>query len=232
MIDHNGLIAARRCLLCGALPAPIGLCRDCQQAVSQLALGPHCPRCALPLPADSHECGDCLKRPPPFDAVIAPYCYQFPLDEIIAQCKHRNCRASQNWLARQLATNVSTYYCDKHHPDGVIPMPLHWRRRWQRGFNQTHKLALAAARALECPVEPQHLHRQRAGHSQQGLNRRQRLANLASAFRASRADAVAGRHLALVDDVVTTTATARRAALALKRAGAARVDIWALARTP
>jgi ComF family protein len=111
--------------------------------------------------------------------------------------------------------------------DVVAPVPLHWRRRWQRGFNQSELLARAVARRYGLPVLDV-LRRKRATPTQAGLSNARRRSNVAGAFTVR--GAVSGRRILLVDDVMTTGATAAACAAALKRAGARHVAVLALAR--
>jgi ComF family protein len=111
-----------------------------------------------------------------------------------------------------------------------VPVPLHWRRRWTRGFNQAEVIADELAYRLRIPLHAQALLRRQQHTPQQQLTAAQRRRNLRSGF-AIRGD-VRGRHVALVDDVVTTGATAAEIARTLLDAGAASVQVWCLARTP
>jgi ComF family protein len=173
-----------------------------------------------------------LATPPAFDRVLAPYRYDYPLDFIIGRAKHHHCLRSAAVLSNALAQHIARYYTalpPREWPTQVTAVPLHWRRQIARGFNQTQPLARAAAQALGLPAPPNLLRRTRATERQQGLSRHKRLANLRGAFSARN---VQGQRIALVDDVVTTTATTREISKVLRRAGAAEVHIWTLARTP
>ncbi|MGB1466783.1 MAG: ComF family protein [Alcanivorax nanhaiticus] len=112
--------------------------------------------------------------------------------------------------------------------DLICPLPVHWQRRWRRGFDQSERLAHLLSQIWQRPVLSA-LVRQRATPHQQGLTRRQRQRNLRKAFRCQAN--VQGRHLVLVDDVMTTGSTAREASRVLLDAGAASVRVWCLART-
>jgi ComF family protein len=119
-----------------------------------------------------------------------------------------------------------------HGADGIVPVPLHWRRLWARRFNQSAALAQAIAAASGVPVLHDALRRVKATAQQVGLSRAQRAENIQGAFRVSASGKamVAGRRLVLVDDVVTTGATVEGCARVLLRAGAAEVDVLSLAR--
>ena len=119
--------------------------------------------------------------------------------------------------------------------DVVVPMPLHWRRRWKRGFNQSEILARLVAtnltRVWSCRVPMiDAVRRVRATATQAGLTNSNRRKNVAGAFRVSRKAWIAGQRILLIDDVMTTGSTATACASALKRAGAASVTLLTLAR--
>lgn len=220
------------CLLCRQSTAHI-LCTGCAGQLTTLLIGPHqCRQCALPLDTDTEYCGECLAIPPAFDRIITPYLYAHPLDYLIGQAKHHHCLRSARVLSELMAHYVRRYYYalpQREWPTTVVAVPLHWQRHMSRGFNQTQTLARTSAQAIDLTVSPRLLKRTRATEPQQGLNRQQRLANLRGAFVARD---IKGHRVALVDDVVTTTTTAREISKVLRRAGASEVHIWALARTP
>ena len=113
--------------------------------------------------------------------------------------------------------------------DVIVPLPLHWWRRYRRGFNQAALLAKPISRATGWPVEPL-LRRVKNTPAQAGLTRAARRRNVAGAFRAASAERLRGQRVLLIDDVLTTGATAAAAAATLRRAGAARVAVLTLAR--
>ncbi len=113
--------------------------------------------------------------------------------------------------------------------DAIVPMPLHWRRRWQRGFNQSELLAKEIARRWNAPVADV-VHRKKATAPQAGLTSAQRRKNVQGAFEVKKGRRLEGMRLLLIDDVLTTGATASVCARALKRAGATEVTLLALAR--
>lgn len=119
-------------------------------------------------------------------------------------------------------------------PELIVPVPLHWTRRWQRGFNQAEVLGWDLARVMNTPQLTRLCRRTRRTPPQRGLSRKERQQNLRHAFSLTRhaRSALEGKCLALLDDVVTTTSTARTLSARLIEAGAAEVHVWALARTP
>ncbi|WP_237738801.1 ComF family protein [Alcanivorax hongdengensis] len=147
------------------------------------------------------------------------------MDRLITRYKSRGDltaeRACQQLLQRQVLPWPDA--------DALCPLPAHWRRRWLRGFDQSARLTARLAKQWQRPLLPA-LQRQRPTPHQQGLRASQRRHNLRRAFRC--VQPVTGLHLVLVDDVMTTGSSARAAARCLLDAGARRVSVWTLARTP
>jgi ComF family protein len=196
-------------------------------------LGDHCLTCALPLPAPGLTCGHCLKQPPAFEQVIAPWIYSFPVDSLITRFKHNAKWPFGRLLAELLAQYLQhRFEDDLQRPDALIPVPLANRRLRQRGFNQAAMLAHWLSTSLDIPCDERLLLRTQDTDAQQALNAEARRKNLRNAFALAPGAVVKGRHLALVDDVLTTGATAQALARLLMDAGAARVDVYCLARTP
>ncbi|MFY0730620.1 ComF family protein [Pseudomonas sp. NFX15] len=220
------------CLLCNeTADSSSPICTACETELPWL--GDHCQTCALPLPAAGLTCGHCLQQPPAFEHVVAPWTYSFPIDSLITRFKH-----SAKWpLGRLLAELLAQYLqhrfeTDLQRPDALIPVPLAHRRLRQRGFNQAAMLAHWLSACVDIPCDERLLLRTQDTDAQQALNADARRKNLRHAFALTPGAVVKGRHLALVDDVLTTGATAQALARLLMDAGAVRVDIYCLARTP
>jgi ComF family protein len=219
-------------LLC-AEPAEenIPICMACETELPWL--GDHCQTCALPLPGTGLTCGQCLKQPPAFERVAAPWSYSFPLDTLITRFKH-----SAKWPFGRLLADLLAQYLqhrfdeDLNRPDALVPVPLATKRLRQRGFNQAAMLARWLGGHLDIPCDEMLLLRTQDTSAQQDLNAEARKKNLRNAFALIPGAQIKGRHLALVDDVLTTGATAQALARLLMDAGAARVDVYCLARTP
>jgi ComF family protein len=219
-------------LLC-AEPAEenIPICMACETELPWL--GDHCQTCALPLPGTGLTCGQCLKQPPAFERVAAPWSYSFPLDTLITRFKH-----SAKWPFGRLFADLLAQYLqhrfdeDLNRPDALVPVPLATKRLRQRGFNQAAMLARWLSHALNISCDESLLARIQDTSAQQDLNAEARKKNLRNAFALTPGAQIKGRHLALVDDVLTTGATAQALARLLMDAGAARVDVYCLARTP
>jgi ComF family protein len=190
---------------------------------------PRCPRCALPLAAPAPLCGECLRREPPFAAAWAPLRYAHPLDLLEARFKFHADLAAGRVLSALMIEHAATDAPAR--PELLIPVPLHAARLRERGYNQALELARPLARAFAIPLRADLLLRTRATPPQTGLDAKTRRRNLRGAFAIAAGASLPG-HVALVDDVMTTGATLRECARVLRRAGVARVDVWALARAP
>jgi len=171
-------------------------------------------------------CGLCRRGANGFDAAYSFGAYEGTLRELIHLFKYQRIRTLAAPLGMML---VSALPRDERF-DVISPMPMHWMRRWQRGFNQAELLARMIGRRTGIPVRNL-VRRRRATAPQAGLSNAQRRSNVAGVFAVRRRTGIAGRRILLVDDVFTTGATASACAAALKRAGAARVTVLTLART-
>ena len=229
---YNWLKFTQSCLLCD-LPADTAhaLCAACQEELPWL--GAHCTVCALPLPAAGLVCAQCLRRAPSFARVEAPWRYAFPLDALITRFKHQRAWPYGRLLGGLLAEHLRHAWLEGlPRPELLLPVPLGRARLRERGFNQAALLSGWLARTLGLAAREDLLRRNLDTVAQQGLDAATRRRNLRGAFAVVAPHAVAGRHVALVDDVLTTGATAETLARLLRQAGAQRVDVYCLARTP
>lgn len=229
---YNWLKLEHHCALCDErIEAGQSLCAHCEADLPWLR--EQCTTCALPLPAPGLICGQCLRHPPSFDHVAAPWRFAFPVDSLISRFKHQARWPLGRLLAEQLARHLDHAFDEGlPRPDALLPVPLARKRLRQRGFNQAQMLAEWLSPVLAIPVERKLLQRVQDTPSQQQLDAASRRRNLRQAFALINDDDLAGRHVAIVDDVLTTGATAEALARLLKRAGAARIDVYCLARTP
>ncbi len=221
------LLLPPRCLLCAAPGAGDDLCAAC---AAELPRNPVCcARCAEPLAQSAALCGACQREPPPWDTAWVPFRYEWPLDRLESRFKFAAGLAAGRVLAAQwLASGPPPA-----RPDLIVPVPLHRGRLRRRGYNQALELARPLASALGIPLRHDVLERVRVTAQQTELDAKRRRANVRGAFRLRPLrDAGLPAHIALLDDVMTTGATLAECARVLKRAGVARVDVWALARAP
>ena len=173
------------------------------------------------------RCGACLGRPPPFDAAVAAWAYAFPIDRLLHALKYGGSLALAEPFGQALASAAATR--NDCRVDALVPLPLSTARQRERGFNQAYEIARHVAAHLGVPLV-RGLARIRDSAPQATLAWDARVRNLRGAFAAN--VSVRGRHVAIVDDVMTTGATLAAAANALRRAGACRVEAWVVARTP
>jgi ComF family protein len=207
------------------------VCADCSARHTRPVW--RCGRCALPVGTVTPLCGTCLRNPPPFCAATCAVDYAFPWDRLIAAFKFHGQVDLALPLARQLTAALHGADAAKG-IDLVLPVPLAPGRLAERGYNQAWELARRVAGALALKANATWLQRPVGGAHQADLPREARATNLRGAFMVAppHQTQLAGLHLALVDDVMTTGATAREASATLLRAGAASVAFWAVARTP
>jgi len=211
------------CLLCGGRVVGSMLCTGCEADMPHLPRA-RCPQCALPS-ADGAICGHCLRRPPAFARTVAVYGYAFPLDALVKHCKYGGALEVTDWFADRLTAELA----GAPPPDLIVPMPLHPTRLAERGFNQAAEIARRLARRLEIPWSPEGCRRIRDTPPQAGLELKARRRNLRGAFTCDLD--LTGKCVALVDDVMTSGASLDELAKVVRKAGAAEVHAWVVART-
>ena len=214
------------CVICSrASDQPRDWCRACAAALP-LAAG-QCRRCGLELPRSVGRCGRCVAAPPAFDRTHAAFVYTAPVAGLVQRFKFDGDPVAGRVLAELMAHRLRDAGAVR--PELLVPVPLNWRREWHRGFNQAEWLCRDLARQFgSLPWAPA-LSRRRATAAQSDLPATRRAANVRGAFEL-RALPRGARHVALVDDVMTTGTTLGECARTLKRAGVRRVDIWVAAR--
>ena len=205
-----------------------------------------CTRCAIALPADlslglrtkPSACMDCIKQPPPLDAALAALDYAYPWSGLISRYKFDERPGWAHFFASLLlkTPGVDRALADLHSADLLVPVPLSKERLQTRGFNQAWELTSALAKQSACAAKPASalLWRVKNTRPQTELLRRERLANVQGAFQVDplRVQAIKGRRVILIDDVMTSGASLFTAAQVLRAAGAAHITGLVLARTP
>lgn len=218
MIGHR--LVLQCCLLCHANSGERILCENCDQKLPRL-VGPICGQCATPLPA-GHRCGSCLASPPYFDRLVVPFPYVFPIDALIQALKYGGRLTVSRMLADALAGKID------ERVDLLIPMPISGARLRERGFNQAHEIARLVSRVTGTELAVDVCRRVGHGPPQAMLPWQLRARNVRGAFVCDAG--LDGMRIAVLDDVVTTGATLNEIARVLKRAGAAHVSGWCVAR--
>lgn len=223
-----------RCPICRALISEQGhVCPTCWLALDVISEA-RCGHCALPFLVEGENglCGACIQTPPAFDGASAPVLYQGAGRDLILALKHSKQFAAVPAMARLIANDLTRNSAEVSEMDMIVPVPLHWRRRLYRRFNQSQLLAAALAKSMRLPLDNTSLVKKRSTPSQGKFGREGRFDNVKAAFEVpDRCNgAIAGKKIILVDDVLTTGATAASCAHALKKAGADYVHVAVFAR--
>lgn len=203
------------------------LCPSCWADLTLLS-DSSCKTCALPFEFDTEadsRCVACLKKPPEFDWARAAVRYETLGKSMVLKLKHGASTVHVPVMAQMMARALG----DKH-PDVIMPVPLHQSRMLKRRFNQSQLLARALSNSLDVKLDCFSLQKVRATASQGGLDRAERFRNVRGCFRIKEAMDISGKSVLLVDDVLTTGATAEACARVLKKAGAREVGVVTFAR--
>lgn len=186
-----------------------------------------CEQCGIPLESRSSQlrCGQCQQQPPAFDSCLALYRYHSPVDELITRLKFHHRLACARLLAGLMREKIQKL---KQFPEAILPVPLHPSRLKERGFNQALEIARPLAREFHIPLLLHQCERTRATAMQSSLPAKQRSKNVKGVFRIRQA--IPHKHVAIVDDVMTTGQTVQELAKVLRAAGVQQIDVWVVAR--
>jgi ComF family protein len=228
MVDVSGWlrrwIVPSACLLCTGPAEPGTVCNGCRTSLPWNRIA--CPVCALPLASTTAQvCGHCLAEPPHFDSALSAFRYEAPIAQAIAGLKYHAQFRQSRWLGGEIAALVSAAR-GLPLPELLIPVPLHASRLRERGYNQALELARGITRTLPIAIDWRVASRTRATADQIGKRRRE----VRGAFAVG--SAIAGYHVAIIDDVMTTGSTVNELARACRSAGATRIEVWTAARVP
>lgn len=213
------ILFPERCLFCGVvIPAGCVFCPDCAEEIRQPRHPSVCASCRKPFSVCT--CGN---------TTVAVYYYEEGAAEAIRRMKFEG----ERLCAEQLAGQMAAYWRDSGLalPDVIVPVPLHWRDRFSRGFSQTEWLAKALSKELGIPCEMAVLFKRRHTKKQHDLTQKERKKNLRGAFGSKTGERLNGKRILLVDDVTTTGSTFREAMRALNEAGVAEIVCLAAAKT-
>lgn len=221
------MLPAQHCLLCQGRSGDTVICPPCRDELPPVPEN-HCPVCALPTPS-GETCGQCLAAPPHYDRTIARWVYGFPVDRLIQALKYGHQLSVGKFLGKALLDgpfpNLPNW---ADAPVMLLPVPLSPGHLRQRGFNQAVEIGRPIASALHLPLVLDSCRRVRETLPQTSLPWKARQKNIRHAFECS-VD-FSGKHVILIDDVMTTGATLNEVARTVKKHGALSVTNWVCAR--
>lgn len=225
-------VDSNNCLICGRELKHLNryaICPWCMSALTFIDEKRSCLKCGKPIGDESSYCLICQNNERYFNRAFAPLVYVGETVALITRLKFGN----QRYLAKYLSAFLAdTYISNNIDADLIIPIPLHKIRLKERGYNQSELLANNLAERVNVPVNATALVRQKETHAQVGLSSAQRKHNIENAFAVTDKNAVKGKKIVVVDDVLTTGATVSEAAKVLHKAGAAAVFAVVLANVP
>ncbi len=222
----NPIFLNQPCVLCGARGrAPFCLCGGCLDELPFITHG--CQTCGIPLVKNTTHCGACITNPPPVTYCISLLHYQEPVDYLIKRMKYHNQLPIADSLGKLLIDKLQ--HSPEPLPELIIPVPLHPYRLQQRGYNQAAEIAHPISRAFNIPISIKDCARTRNTVPQFDLPSNQRSKNMRNAFTMTRP--ILAKHVAIIDDIMTTGSTAWALSHTLLKANVKRVDIWVCART-
>lgn len=224
------MIFKQNCILCeskidGLQGSIHAVCRACQ---NDLLWQPSssCPQCGLT--SEGNICGSCLSHPPDFDATHAVFLYDFPIDAMMVRYKYGNMTHLSN-IFGQFLRDKTALSLAANQIDLIVPMPMHPARIKERGFNQAHEIAKVLTKHCREKLDYKSAERIKLTPPQASLPLKDRVKNIKGAFQVD--VNLAGKRIAIVDDVMTTGASLNELAKTLKKAGAVHVECWVIART-
>ena len=211
------------CILCGDSGNENNdLCAACYSDLVRNR--PRCYRCASDFDAPNLAtglCPVCTLNPPAFDETFAPFAHSQAIRHLILKLKFHHHSPSARLLGTLLANYVQTA---AERPDCIIPVPLHQKRYRERGFNQSVEIAKVVSKILNVHLDTTSCMRHRDTAHQVGLNGYARTENMKDAFLVN--ESFQAKHVAIIDDVMTTGSTVQELAMALKTAGCHRIQVW------
>ena len=224
-------IFKQNCILCTSAEANShAVCRAC---LNDLPWHPKtsCPQCGLASSGtdlNAIVCGSCLNSPPDFDVTKAVFLYAYPVDAMMLRYKYGNMLNLGDTFGEFLAEKTLLETIDV-----IIPMPMHPQRLKERGFNQALEVAKVLCKNHKEILDYKSVERQTLTPPQASLPLKERVKNIKGAFKvkADKLDKLQGKRIAIIDDVMTTGASLNELAKTLKKAGAAHVECWVIART-
>lgn len=226
-IVTQDLIFARFCYLClKPRQQKFPLCRACLRTL--VKIHHQCPCCGLPLPL-TVMCGRCLISPPPINQTISGFLYEDKVRQAILTIKYQNGLHLLMPFSQLLYHQAKKHYHSESWPSALIAVPSHPKKMRSRGYNQSLELTKMLCRLSQLPNLSQQVNKNKATADQSSLSLKLRQKNLRQTFSAH---PPLPSHVAIIDDVITSGTTVFQLAIALKKQGVKKVDVWTIARTP
>ena len=230
LLERAGsILYPHTCLHCDAAgQGDMDLCTYCYANLPWIKYA--CKRCALPLAVEnSSVCGACSNRKIYFNHAFVPFLYDQVIRESIHQFKFNHKLNHGELLATLLFRQIQKQQIAI--PDILIPVPLHRDRIRKRGFNQALEIARTLSKHISCTISTKDIRRTKATHAQMNLPAAKRQANVKNAFQLNPTHSnIKDKHIAIIDDVMTTGSTVNEVAKCLQKIGAKRIDVWCMAR--
>lgn len=216
------------CILCDDLThRGLDLCYSCEKELPTLQN--YCIRCAEPLSTGLKVCGSCLREPPYSLKIIVPFIYQAPINLFITNLKFRNNLLDAKILGKLLSQHLEKQYQNIVKPELIIPVPPHASRLRERGYNQSLEISREIAAKLKIPIARHSVRRMKNTLPQAILSAKKRQHNIKGAFNVVKNFYC--RHVAIVDDVITTGNTVTELCKTLFRSGTIKIDVWCCAKS-
>lgn len=217
------------CLVCrDQTKRTLPLCDQCEKDLPWNH--EYCFQCGIPLSEKSivNLCGKCLTQEVPYDQTITLFHYQHPVDKWINLLKFHHQLIFAQLLGKILAHRIRRERDQNEFPKLIIPIPLHNKRLSERGFNQALEIARPISKILQIPIDFQNFNRIKNTKAQSSLSANERGQNIKKAFAIKKLIHV--EHVAIIDDVITTTSTITEFSQLLKNAGVSKIEVWCGAR--
>lgn len=219
------------CVLCSnPIKDDLDLCALCQAELPWIETP--CQQCALPLPnhVTSQRCGTCLHHTAPYEKIISLFSYEDPVNQFITRLKFQHQLVYARLLSQLFLKKFSATYLQQEKPACIIPIPLHYKRLRERGFNQAVEIAKPIAKKLKIPLDLRSWSRIKATQAQTELSAKDRAHNIKNAFVLHKKTFNA-KYVVVFDDVITTGHTVTEFCSLLRENGVEKIEVWCCART-
>lgn len=222
------ILCRHTCIFCDeSTYRKLDLCVACEQKLPFLKH--YCRKCAHPLIPGQIYCGNCLEDLPGAIFTTALFYYDMPIDKMIMKIKFGNNLVGAKILGEIFSDHLEIQYKNQDKPEIIIPVPLHPRRLYERGYNQALELARPLSKKLQMPIKTSLIKRIKFTSPQAQLNAKERIKNVKNSFWVEKDCNF--HHVAIVEDVITTGNTVFELCRVLFAAGVKKIDIWCVAKS-